>query len=386
MGLVLSTMTVTESVYSFSTKDPLQDHLIHAIDSRTVYLKWPRYVGKNAAREDHGNGTEIKVVILRTNQGAAGWGIQRGKDEQLALAKEYALGKTLSDLFLPSVGYLHPSLYPLDLALYDLAGIITGMPVWKLLGGRQAAPSPIYSGMIYFDDLNPPNNPDGVSKLLEECQWDYNYGYRQFKIKIGRGGKWMEAEAGLRRDVEVVQEIHARFPACELLVDANDQMTVATTIRFLEGIGSIPLFWIEEPFRESIEDWKALHRWIRHNRQPVRYLADGEYRPDLDILVPLEAQGILNVRLTDITWYGFSRWCQLMPALKSNGTQASPHAWGDFPKSVYIAHLAAAFGNVPTVEGITCTTDEIDFGANRIHLGYIYPSEEPGFGMKLEGV
>lgn len=362
----------------------LKTHKLAKVETRNIHLRWPRHVGKNATRGDHGHGTEIRVVILKTDQGASGWGIVRGREQHLATAQDYAVGKPLSDLFDPASGYLDPILFPFDVAFYDLAGVILDAPVWQLLGGQQPAPTPIYSGMIYFDDLNPPEAPAGIDKILEQCQWDYEYGYRQFKVKIGRGGKWMDPAAGLQRDVEVVQRINERFPSCDILVDANDEMTVSTATRFLKELGSIPLFWFEEPFRESIEHWTALHHWIRSNRQPVRYLADGEYRPDLDVLVPLEEQGILNVRLSDITWIGFSKWCQLMLELRNRGTQASPHAWGDFPKSVYIAHVAAAFGNVPTVEGITCTTDAIDFGDNQIHHGYIYPSDRPGFGMQLD--
>ena len=33
---------------------------------------------------------------------------------------------------------------------------------------------------------------------------------------------------------------------------------------------------------------------------------------------------------------------------------ASPHSWGDAIKTCYSSHLAAAYGNVPTIEGVTC--------------------------------
>ena len=69
------------------------------------------------------------------------------------------------------------------------------------------------TGMIYFDDLDPIDNPAGIDKVLENCRWDYGYGYRQFKVKIGRGNKWMPAKAGLERDIDVVNAIHKAFPA-----------------------------------------------------------------------------------------------------------------------------------------------------------------------------
>jgi L-alanine-DL-glutamate epimerase-like enolase superfamily enzyme len=62
---------------------------------------------------------------------------------------------------------------------------------------------------------------------------------------------------------------------------------------------------------------------------------------------------------------------------------ASPHSWGNMLKTHYNAHLAAACGNVVTIEGVTCLSDDIDFGDYKIVNGKIQVSEMPGFGMKL---
>jgi L-alanine-DL-glutamate epimerase-like enolase superfamily enzyme len=65
------------------------------------------------------------------------------------------------------------------------------------------------------------------------------------------------------------------------------------------------------------------------------------------------------------------------------GTLASPHAWGSRLKTHYAAHLSAGLGNVCTLEGVTCLSDEIDFGDYPIIDGKMRVSDEPGFGMKL---
>ena len=97
--------------------------------------------------------------------------------------------------------------------------------------------------MIYFDDLDPEEQPAGIDKVLENCRWDYDYGYRQFKVKIGRGNKWMSARAGLKRDIDVVNAIGKAFPDVEMLVDGNNGFTVETMIGFLQGIGVSPHTW-----------------------------------------------------------------------------------------------------------------------------------------------
>ena len=62
---------------------------------------------------------------------------------------------------------------------------------------------------------------------------------------------------------------------------------------------------------------------------------------------------------------------------------ASPHAWGNRLKTNYTIHLAAGLGNICTVEGVTCLSDDIDYGAYPIVNGMVKVSEAPGFGMKI---
>ena len=58
---------------------------------------------------------------------------------------------------------------------------------------------------------------------------------------------------------------------------------------------------------------------------------------------------------------------------------ASPHAWGCGLKTFYIAHLAAAFGGVPTIEGVTMSDADVDFGENVIRDGESSGLNEAGF-------
>ena len=49
-----------------------------------------------------------------------------------------------------------------------------------------------------------------------------------------------------------------RSKGVDLLVDANNSYTVQDTMTFLEGIKGIPLYWMEEPFQEQVDDGKKL--------------------------------------------------------------------------------------------------------------------------------
>lgn len=371
--------------------DALSEHRVDGIEFRQIDISWPRLVSKNARLGDHGRGPErMTVCILKTDQGASGWGEIQGNREAAERAMERVEGKPVSELIDPAEGIRSDDWRPLDIPLHDLAGVILEMPVWKMLGREESRQEPhvpkIYSGMIYFDDLQWIDGGwerKGMDKVLENCQWDYDYGYRQFKVKIGRGNMWMSPEEGLKWDIEVVQAIAREFPDVDLLVDGNDGFTADSFIEFMKGISPIPLIWVEEPFRETLEDWRKLAQWMRANGYEETYLADAELRPDFEVIEPLEEEGSLTLRLTDIVGAGFTTWRKWMPMLKERNVAVSPHTWGSGLKTAYTAHFIGGLGNAPTLEGVTCRQEDVDFGENRIVDARYQPSNEPGFGLKL---
>jgi len=184
----------------FAEDAPLDEHRIQAMEFRTVKLHWPRQVGRNAVKGHHGRGPTSSICVLKTDQGAIGWGHNQSSRKDAEALRERILGQPVSKLIDPLKGIVTHAFHPLDIPLHDLAGKILGKPVWQMIAPDRAKPfvTKVYSGMIYFDDLDPAGKPEGIDRVLKNCQWDYDYGYRQFKVKIGRGHKWMKGEAGLK--------------------------------------------------------------------------------------------------------------------------------------------------------------------------------------------
>jgi L-alanine-DL-glutamate epimerase-like enolase superfamily enzyme len=362
-----------------SNQTDLSQHRIKEVVFDTIYLKWVRYVGKNARRDNHGNGTKVSICKIFTDQGAMGWGMTRGSQLEQTTAMDFLKNKTISEVFDPRIGILFDVLLPLDIALHDLAGIVLNKPVYTLMGQKKPILTKAYSGMIYFDELENNNN---LQILLDECKADYVLGYRQFKLKIGRGNMWMPKEEGIKQDIEVTKLIAKNFPDCELLVDANDGYNVEDFCRYLSEIQPIKLFWVEEPFAETEADYRILNDFLEKNKIKT-LLAEGEFKPNQEQLMDLARKKLIDVHISDIVSYGFTPWRKLMPELKKLNILASPHAFGHQLKTFYIAHLAGALGNTVTIEGIPSTSEDVDFGENRLKNGQFIPSNEAGFGMKL---
>lgn len=363
-------------------QEELAYHTIKSVGFGDVRMQYPRFVGKNARLDVHGYGPRIGICTITTDKGAMGWASLRGgRNEAQRLVSEL-VGKKLSDVFHVDTGITDDRYLPFDIALHDLAGVALNKPVYALLGRDTPFTTKYYSGMIYFDDLEPTHAPGGINQVLENCRYDYDYGYRQFKLKIGRGHRWMAQKDGLARDIEVTKRVAEAFPDCEILVDGNNGFTVSEFTEYLEGIGDTPLFWIEEPFHETVEDYRQLRDWMaKANIKSL--LAEGEADPDPALLEELMQQKLMDVHISDIEGLGFTNWRRLMPSLVRHGVQASPHAWGSLLKTFYTAHMAGGLGNTVTIEGVTSTSDDVDLSGYTIKDGKLVPPDAPGFGLTL---
>lgn len=368
----------------------LSAHRIEKIETFHSRDHYTRSLGPNAKRGPHGTGYSRPYRILTTNHGAVGLGMCWPDEEVI----QPFVGAKVGDLFDPEVG-TDISADPLDFVLHDLAGVILQKPVYKLLGAKGPTEIEIYSGAIYMDDLLPQADPRGVDAVVSACQMDYDAGYRAFKLKIGRGHRWMSREEGDQRDIEVTRAVRERFPDCKIMVDANDGYSVDGFLKYVTAVKDCDLYSIEEPFEEHRE---GLLRLREHMAKVgcQALIVDGESRdthaPEVwrwgdytkeyvDRFFELANEGLIDVCIFDIGALGFTRWRREMPTFEQAGIVTAPHLWGCTPKPLYCAHLAAGLGNVLIVEGIPGVGDQVDYSRFRIADGKIHVPDVPGFGI-----
>lgn len=356
----------------------LADHRLAAVDTAEVTGKYPRTVGRNARLGIHGSGAPTTAVIVRTDSGHSGWGMVEGPVGDL----QACVGRRLEEIFDPDVGVIDEDARILDVALHDLAGNILGLPLHEMLGGRGPRSVPCYSGAIYFDDLDPDDRPRGIDAVLDNCAADWAAGYRAFKLKIGRGCRWMDREAGFARDVEVTRRVRETYPGARLLVDANNGFTPEQTIGYLTAVADCDLYWIEEPFHEEERGLRLLREHLRETDSSV-LVADGDHDPDMQQVLALAADGLIDVLLMDVLSYSLTAWRGIIRHLDELGVAASPHAWGQPVKTLYAAQMAAGLGNIAVVEGVPGTTRGVDVSAYALDDGTITVPDLPGTGLDL---
>ena len=355
----------------------LGEHRLTAIDPVRIVSTYAHPVGRNAFREHHGSGGESIALRLSTDAGATGWGLPLGSTAEIGAL----IGRRVGDLIDPAVGVVDAAALPLDIALHDLAGRILGLPVHVMLGSSGPTDLPAYSGAVYFDDLDAEPGRE-LDAIRETLRIDAALGYRDFKLKIGRGHRWMPHAEGLERDIQVTRLARECHPEADLLVDANDGYSPTTLFEYLDAVGDCSLTWVEEPFAERIEDLRLLRSYL-DGLGSRTLVADGEYEPNERQVFRLASEGLIDVALMDVIGYGFTAWRRAMPRLMASGTRASPHAWGTPLKTLYAAQLGAGLGNVLTIEGVPGSTDGADTSGYRLEDGLLHVPDEPGFGIPL---
>jgi L-alanine-DL-glutamate epimerase-like enolase superfamily enzyme len=388
----------------------LHDHRLSSVVLSRVNSRYPRTISSNARLGSHGSGTENHILTIASDSGAGGWGLVRTKlkaggstldamraagiegptgrrffdlFEPDTAGIEGLIGRRLGDLFDPDVGVIDDAALPLDFALHDLAGHLLGTPVHQLLGGHGEPSITCYDGAIYFDDLQPREAPRGIDAVLQNCADDFALGYRAFKLKIGRGSRWMDAADGQRRDIDVTRAVRRAHPDCRILVDANNSYSGAGLLTYMDAVSDCDLFWVEEPFVEDEDDLGALRAHL--DRAGARTLiADGEGSESDDArLLDIASKGLIDVIQFNIVDYGLTAWRRIMPLLKRLDVRASPHTWGCPINTMYAAQVARGLGNVITIEGVPGSTSGVDMSGYVLSEGVLSVPDDPGFGMPL---
>ena len=354
----------------------LESIRITSVEGFTHTTRRGKFIGRNAKKDVHGDVATEPVVRIRTDQGVDGVGFGRiTSAEAVGL-----LGKTLDELWDPEPR-MASSLGRADHALYDLVGKALGMPAWRLLGGGGPEWVPVYDTTLYFSDLLPEHSSRGVGRLVEELEAGLAAGFRAFKVKVGRGARWMDPKAGLARDVAVVRALAKAAPAgVRLMADANDQYGPCTARRFLAEVGG-HLEFLEEPFQESLEEGLALREWIRDRGLSTR-LADGESQHDPTILRELGEGGGLDVLQPDIRALGLTLQCHPGRSVVGHGRLSlAPHCWGSYLGTFKMLQLARGVADVATCEVDPMTSDLFDDSAWTLRDGRMRVPDVPGCGL-----
>jgi L-alanine-DL-glutamate epimerase-like enolase superfamily enzyme len=363
---------------SFLYASDISEIKIKRISRYTLGSKRWKVVGKNSRDGVHGKDAKDRILRIETDAGLEGVGISCINKEQAAPL----LGKDPLSFYKVGIGIVSP-LEEDDGPLWDLAGKIYGQPVWQLIGGYGPEWIPVYDGSIYFSDLEHEYRGKEIDRILFEVEYSLNLGHRAFKIKIGRGAKWMEKEPGFKRDVDVVKAIRKRVgPDIKLMVDANNGYDLATTKHFLEEVGG-EVFFIEEMFPENLDKYIELKNWMRKHGFST-LLADGENAKEIDDFDSYFDQQALDVYQADMRRSGFTNLVKISQKTTKLNIKIAPHNWGSYLGFYMQLTLGRGIPNFLMAEQDPLDTEMVDTTGFEFKNGKVYVPNTPGGGISFK--
>jgi L-alanine-DL-glutamate epimerase-like enolase superfamily enzyme len=340
-------------------------------------LQRSKVAGKNARLDVHGDRARDRMLWVETSAGIDGIGASNADE---AAAREL-LGQPLRELFRADERRMTGPLGAGTMPLWDLAGKALKKPAYVLLGGEGVEKAPVYDGSIYFADLLPEYESRYADRLREEIDLGLAAGHRAFKIKIGRGNKWMPRAEGDDRDVEIVELIRRHAGDDVLLgVDANNGYDLAGAKRFIDRTAAVKLAFAEEMFEEAVAPCLEFKQHLADNGLKT-LVADGETQSKLEPFEPLVAAKAVDVLQGDMKHFGIEGILTEAAMARPQGILVAPHNWGSLVGYYMQLHVGRAIDNFYRAEHDPLSTDVLVAEGYSIADGVATVPDAPGFGL-----
>ena len=318
--------------------------------------------------------TDVLLVTVRTDDGRTGYGYAfafGAPDLAPIAATARALAPMLvgADAVAPERHWatLHRALAlsgaggsalaalgALDIALWDLAGRIAGLPLYRLLGGARDR-IPVY-GSGGSLDLS-------AGELAAEASAFARAGYGAYKFKAGHG------LAEDTRRLLAVRE--AAGHELRLIVDGNQQWTAKSAIRAAQAFEPAGLWWLEEPVPATDVAACAEVRAAA----PME-IATGETNfgvADFNRLLASRAADIVMPNLQRVG--GITGWRKVAALAEAAGIPIASHVYAEIG-----VHLMCAAANGLVLE-VLPWWPRLFIEPLRIEGGAAHPPEAPGLGL-----
>ncbi len=333
------------------------------------------------------NTHRITIVEIDTDEGITGIGSGGVLLTRLGMTKVFFVGQdplAIED-HLPnvrSVAYFVGRVWPIEIALWDIVGKVSGQPLYRLLGGHKNRVR-AYASTGELRDTE--QRVDDVEKLREE-------GFTAVKLRFHSPDP--------RDDLKILEAVREKVgDSMEIMVDANQAWTfpgdkaqnrwdLRTAVGMAWEMEKTGVYWLEEPLYAY--DYEGLARL----RQAVNLrIAGGELNLDLHEFQVYLEKGCYDVYQPDATFAGgISTARKVAGMAEAAGHMFSPHTWSNGIGLMANLHVAAAVPNCPFIEfpyDPPAWTPEVrDFILTEpITIdseGYLRLPDKPGLGIELD--
>ena len=342
----------------------------------TEHYKWPKEKplqnGKHVFTHN-----EINLAIVETDEGITGYGTSYSTD-YVDYLSQFLIGEDPLDVerlyakmwvpkFLCRRGISLKSISALDTAFWDIRSKVSGMPLYKLLGGYTNKVPCYIAGGSYAAGT-------GILELQKEMEEYVSWGVKSVKMKVGA--------LSMKEDMARVKAVReAVGEDVRLMVDANCAYKAHEALEFSRMIEEYHPYWFEEPVLQ--DDYEGMRTFSERSRIPMA-VGENEYTLyGFRDLIDQSRPQFLNPDAGSLG--GITQFIKVAAYAEAHNITLSPHG-----QQQLHAHLDCAVPGVCMAEFYPrqfdeniekCFLEPVRFDPSD---GTISPPDTPGAGMDLD--
>ena len=292
------------------------------------------------------------LVEIETDEGITGWGECFGAGN-IAFANKGIVEKVIQPMVLGmqaldrdviwhkvynlmrdhgQKGMPLQALSGVDIALWDIAGKVAGLPIYKMIGGAHREKIEVYGyGMM----LRPENVDSLVSRFMDEATEIKENGFKAVKMKVGLGPK---------DDLRLIESVRRGVgDNYRFMVDANHGYTTHDAFYVGRAMEEFDPYWFEEPVApEDLDGYRELRASLKVN------ISGGEAEFNRwGWRNLLESRGLDIAQPEVCALGGISEYLRVLALCHAHFTPVVNHVWGSAIAVATNLHLLAAMPPLP---------------------------------------
>ena len=292
------------------------------------------------------------LVCVETDEGITGWGECFGPGN-IALANKFIIENVITPIVLGEdpinkekiwhkvynllrdsgqKGMPIQALSGLDIALWDILGKKSKLPLYQLIGGKCNNEIAVYGyGMM----LQKKPLKELIPLFESEAEKIKSKNFKAMKMKVGLGPK---------EDLELVTAVRKVIgDEYKLMVDANHAYNTSDALYVGRGLDDLGIYWFEEPIApEDHEGYKELKNKLKTN------IAGGEAE-----FTKWGWRNLIQNRCIDIAQPevcglgGITEYLKVLALAQANFMPVVNHVWGSALSIAVNLHLLTAMPDTP---------------------------------------
>jgi len=262
----------------------------------------------------------------------------------------------------------------IDTALWDIAGKVHGVPVYRLLGGL------VRDKVVCY----PHNGGSTVDALVEDCRRTGALGYRFVRWALEAVADVLEPRQAVRRALRECAAVRAALgDEVELCLDVHTRLDPADATTLCREIEAYRPYFVEDPIRS--EDTNAYRALRARTGVPLaageQFASKWEYRQliEEDLIDYARVDPTLGAGLTEAR--KIAGWCE------THYINLAPHNPNGPVSTAACLHLCLASPNVGVLElphPLQDVLPDVFPVTPRFADGYLLPPTEPGLGVEFD--